>query len=174
MTVKAGQKCTAVRRIIVPEKLVEDVQIALGKNTYKTTIGDPSVEGVRMGSLAGKEQLTEVSEKVNQLAQSQDIVFGSLEEFEVVGADKNKGAFISPILFLNNDPFNKTDCHNVEAFGPVSTILPYKTIDEAIELARMGKGSLVCSIVTNNMKIAEEFVVGAASMHGRILGVKAQ
>ena len=169
MTVKAGQKCTAVRRIIVPEKLVEDVQIALGKRLAKTTIGDPSVEGVRMGSLAGKEQLTEVSEKVNQLAQSQDIVFGSLEEFEVVGADKNKGAFISPILFLNNDPFNKTDCHNVEAFGPVSTILPYKTIDEAIELARMGKGSLVCSIVTNNMKIAEEFVVGAASMHGRIL-----
>ena len=169
MTVKAGQKCTAVRRIIVPEKLAEDVQIALGKRLAKTTIGDPSVEGVRMGSLAGKEQLTEVSEKVQQLAQSQDIVFGSLEEFEVVGADKNKGAFISPILFLNNDPFNKTDCHNVEAFGPVSTILPYKTIDEAIELARMGKGSLVCSIVTNNMKIAEEFVVGSASMHGRIL-----
>tara|TARA_B100000902_G_scaffold216935_1_gene206192 strand:- start:7159 stop:9204 length:2046 start_codon:yes stop_codon:yes gene_type:complete len=169
MTVKAGQKCTAVRRIIVPEKLVEDVQIALGKRLSKTTIGNPAVDGVRMGSLAGMEQLTEVSEKVKQLAQSQDIVFGSLEEFEVVGADKNKGAFISPILFLNNDPFNKTDCHNVEAFGPVSTILPYKTIDEAIELARMGKGSLVCSIVTNDMKIAEEFVVGAASMHGRIL-----
>ena len=169
MTVKAGQKCTAVRRIIVPEKLVEDVQIALGKRLAKTTIGDPAVEGVRMGSLAGKEQLTEVSDKVKQLAQSQDIVFGSLEEFVVVGADKNKGAFISPILFLNDDPFNKTDCHNVEAFGPVSTILPYKTIDEAIELARMGKGSLVCSIVTNDMKIAEQFVVGAASMHGRIL-----
>ena len=169
MTVKAGQKCTAVRRVIVPEKLVEDVQIALGKRLSKTIIGDPSVEGVRMGSLAGKEQLTEVSEKVKQLAQSQDIVFGSLEKFEVVGADKNKGAFISPILFLNNDPFNKTDCHNVEAFGPVSTILPYKTIDEAIKLARMGKGSLVCSIITNDMKIAEEFVIGVASMHGRVL-----
>ena len=169
MTVKAGQKCTAVRRVIVPEKLVEDVQIALGKRLSKTIIGDPSVEGVRMGSLAGKEQLTEVSEKVKQLAQSQDIVFGSLEKFEVVGADKNKGAFISPILFLNNDPFNKTDCHNVEAFGPVSTILPYKTIDEAIKLARMGKGSLVCSIITNDMKIAEEFVIGSASMHGRVL-----
>jgi len=169
MTVKAGQKCTAVRRIIVPEKLVEDVQIALGKRLSKTTIGDPSVEGVRMGSLAGSEQKIEVTEKVKQLAQTQEIVYGSLEEFEVVGVDKNKGAFISPILFLNDDPFNKTDCHNVEAFGPVSTILPYKTIDEAIELARMGKGSLVCSIVTNNMKIAEEFVLGAASMHGRIL-----
>lgn len=169
MTVKAGQKCTAVRRIIVPEKLVEDVQIELGKRLSKIIIGDPTVEGVRMGSLAGKEQLTEVTEKVKQLAQSQDIVFGSLEEFEVVGADKNKGSFISPILFLNNDPFNKIDCHNIEAFGPVSTILPYKTIDEAIKLARMGKGSLVCSIITNDMKIAEKFVVGSASMHGRIL-----
>ena len=169
MTVKAGQKCTAVRRIIVPEKFVEDVQIELGKRLSKTIIGDPTVEGVRMGSLAGKEQLTEVTEKVKKLEQSQDIVFGSLEEFKVVGADKNKGSFISPILFLNNDPFNKVDCHNIEAFGPVSTILPYKTIDEAIKLARMGKGSLVCSIITNDMKIAEEFVVGAASMHGRIL-----
>jgi len=169
MTVKAGQKCTAVRRIIVPEKLVEDVQIGLGKRLAKTTIGDPSVEGVRMGALAGSEQKIEVTEKVQQLAKSQEIVYGSLEEFEVTGADKNKGAFISPILFLNDDPFNKTDCHNVEAFGPVSTILPYKTIEEAIELARMGKGSLVCSIITNDMKIAEQFVLGAASMHGRIL-----
>jgi oxepin-CoA hydrolase/3-oxo-5,6-dehydrosuberyl-CoA semialdehyde dehydrogenase len=169
MTVKAGQKCTAVRRIIVPEKLVEDVQIALGKRLAKTTIGDPSVEGVRMGSLAGNEQKIEVTEKVQQLAQTQEIVYGSLEEFDVTGADKNKGAFISPILFLNDDPFNKTDCHNLEAFGPVSTILPYKTIEEAIELARMGKGSLVCSIITNDMKIAEQFVLGAASMHGRIL-----
>jgi oxepin-CoA hydrolase/3-oxo-5,6-dehydrosuberyl-CoA semialdehyde dehydrogenase len=169
MTVKAGQKCTAVRRIIVPEKLVKDVQIALGKRLAKTTIGDPSVEGVRMGALAGSEQKIEVTEKVLQLAKSQEIVYGSLEEFEVTGADKNKGAFISPILFLNDDPFNKTDCHNLEAFGPVSTILPYKTIDEAIELARMGKGSLVCSIITNDMKIAEQFVLGAASMHGRIL-----
>jgi len=169
MTVKAGQKCTAVRRIIVPEKLVEDVQIALGKRLAKTTIGDPSVEGVRMGALAGNEQKIEVTEKVKQLSETQEIVYGSLEEFEVTGADKNKGAFISPILFLNDDPFNKTDCHNIEAFGPVSTILPYKTIDEAIELARMGKGSLVCSIITNDMKIAEQFVLGAASMHGRIL-----
>ena len=82
---------------------------------------------------------------------------------------KTKVPFFSPILFLNNDPFNNTDCHNIEAFGPVSTIIPYKNISEAIELARMGKGSLVCSIVTNDMKAAEEFVTGAASMHGRIL-----
>ena len=169
MTVKAGQKCTAVRRIIVPEKLVDDVQIALGKRLSKTIIGNPAVEGVRMGSLAGNEQKIEVTEKVKELSKTQEIVFGSLEDFEVTGANKDKGAFISPILFLNDDPFNKTDCHNIEAFGPVSTILPYKTIDEAIELANMGKGSLVCSIVTNDTKIAEKFVIGAASMHGRIL-----
>jgi oxepin-CoA hydrolase/3-oxo-5,6-dehydrosuberyl-CoA semialdehyde dehydrogenase len=169
MTVKAGQKCTAVRRIIVPEKLVEDVQIALGKRLAKITIGDPAVEGVRMGALAGNEQKKEVTDKVHQLSKSQEIIYGSLEEFEVTGADKNKGAFISPILFLNDDPFKKTDCHNIEAFGPVSTVLPYKTIDQAIELAKMGKGSLVCSIITNDMKIAEKFILGAASMHGRIL-----
>jgi oxepin-CoA hydrolase/3-oxo-5,6-dehydrosuberyl-CoA semialdehyde dehydrogenase len=169
MTVKAGQKCTAVRRIIVPEKLVEDVQIALGQRLAKTTIGDPSVEGVRMGALAGQEQVKEVKEKVEQLAKSQEIVFGDLETFEVTGADKNKGAFLSPILFLNSDPFKNTDCHNLEAFGPVSTIMPYKDLNEAIELANMGKGSLVCSIITNDDEIAKKFVMGAAPMHGRIL-----
>ncbi|MDP7027595.1 MAG: phenylacetic acid degradation bifunctional protein PaaZ [Candidatus Marinimicrobia bacterium] len=169
ITVKAGQKCTAVRRIIVPEKLVEDVQSALSRRLSKTVIGDPSVEGVRMGSLAGKPQVQEVTEKVNLLAKSQKIIFGDLNEFEVTGADKTKGAFISPILFLNESPFEKTDCHNIEAFGPVSTILPYKGLDEAIELSRMGKGSLVCSIVTADNNIAKDFVVNAASMHGRIL-----
>jgi oxepin-CoA hydrolase/3-oxo-5,6-dehydrosuberyl-CoA semialdehyde dehydrogenase len=169
MTVKAGQKCTAVRRIIVPEKLVEDVQIALGKRLSQTTIGDPSVEGVRMGSLAGLEQVKEVREKVEQLSKTQKMVFGNLDNYEVIGADKNKGAFMSPILFVNDNPFVNTDCHNIEAFGPVSTIIPYKNLDEAIELAKMGKGSLVCSIVTNDDKIAKEFVMGAACMHGRIL-----
>ena len=169
MTVKAGQKCTAIRRIIVPEKLVEDVQNALCDQLSKTIIGDPAVEGVRMGSLAGNPQVVEVSEKVNELAESQDIIYGDLENFDVVGANKNKGAFFPPILFLNDNPFEKTDCHIIEAFGPVSTILPYKNLDEAIELARMGKGSLVCSIVTTDDNIAREFTVNAASMHGRIL-----
>ena len=169
MTVKAGQKCTAIRRIIVPEKLVEDVQNALCDQLSKTIIGDPAVEGVRMGSLAGNPQVVEVSEKVNELAESQDIIYGDLENFDVVGANKNKGAFFPPILFLNDNPFEKTDCHIIEAFGPVSTILPYKNLDEAIELARMGKGSLVCSIVTSDDNIAREFTVNAASMHGRIL-----
>lgn len=169
MTVKAGQKCTAIRRIIVPEELTEDVQIALGKALAKTTMGDPQVEGVRMGALAGQEQVAEVREKVELLSKSQEIVYGSLDNFEVTGADKNKGAFLSPILFRNDDPFNKTDVHEVEAFGPVSSILPYKNIDEAIALAQMGKGSLVSSIVTADNAVAREYVVGAANMHGRIL-----
>jgi oxepin-CoA hydrolase/3-oxo-5,6-dehydrosuberyl-CoA semialdehyde dehydrogenase len=169
MTVKAGQKCTAIRRVIVPSNKIEDVQIALGKRLAKTTIGDPSAEGVRMGSLAGLEQREEVKDKILQLSKSQEIIYGDLSNFEVVGADKEKGAFLPPILFLNNDPFNKIDCHNLEAFGPVSTLMPYKGIEEAIELANMGKGSLVCSIVTADDAIAKEFVMGAAANHGRIL-----
>lgn len=169
ITTKAGQKCTAIRRVMVPADMVEDVQIALGKRLAGSTIGDPSVDGVRMGSLAGQSQREEVLEKVQQLSKTQEIIIGDIENFEVVGADKKKGAFLPPLVFLNSDPFNNTDCHNIEAFGPVSTIMPYSTIDDAIALAKMGKGSLVCSIVTADDDIAKEFVLGAASMHGRIL-----
>ncbi|HXB39351.1 MAG TPA: phenylacetic acid degradation bifunctional protein PaaZ [Bacteroidia bacterium] len=169
ITTKAGQKCTAVRRIIVPEKLVEDVHIALGKRLASNIIGDPNVEGVRMGSLAGKAQLAEVKEKVEQLSKTQKIIIGDFEKFEVKGADKNKGAFMPPIIFLNEDPFKNTDCHSIEAFGPVSTIMPYKTTDDAIQLSKLGKGSLVSSIVTADDKIAKQYVIGAACMHGRIL-----
>ena len=169
ITVKAGQKCTAVRRIMVPENLVEDVQIALGQRLAKTVVGDPAIEGVKMGALAGKEQVREVKEKVTQLLKTSELIFGNLDSVEVMGADKDKGAFMSSILLLNKFPFKNLDTHNIEAFGPVSTIMPYKTIDEAIELAKMGKGSLVCSIVTGSDKIAKDFVIGAASHHGRIL-----
>lgn len=169
ITTKAGQKCTAVRRIIVPENRVEEVRVALGKRLASNIIGDPNVEGVRMGSLAGQAQLKEVKEKVEQLSKSQKIIIGDFEKFEVKGADKNKGAFMPPIIFLNENPFKNTDCHNVEAFGPVSTIMPYKTIDDAISLAKMGKGSLVSSIITADDKIAKQYVLGSASMHGRIL-----
>lgn len=169
ITTKAGQKCTAVRRIIVPEKMVEDVQIALGKRLSQTIIGDPNVEGVKMGSLAGQAQLKEVKEKVELLSKTQKIIIGDFEKFEVKGADKHKGAFMPPIIFLNESPFKNTDCHNIEAFGPVSTIMPYKTMEDAIELSKLGKGSLVSSIVTADDKIAKQYVVGAACMHGRIL-----
>lgn len=169
ITVKAGQKCTAVRRIIVPENLIEEVQQGIMARLATTKIGDPSLEGVRMGALATRTQVDRVRESVDLLAKSQQIVFGNMDEFEVVGGDKNKGAFFSPILFRNDDPYTKTDVHSVEAFGPVSTIMPYKSLDDAIELARMGKGSLVSSIVTPDDQEARDYVVGAASMHGRIL-----
>jgi len=169
ITIKAGQKCTAVRRIIVPENLIDEVQKGIAARLALTKIGDPSVEGVRMGALATRLQVERVRANVEKLAQSQEIVFGDLDNFEVTGADKNTGAFFSPILFLNDNPFTKTDVHDIEAFGPVSTIMPYNTLDDAIELAKMGKGSLVSSIVTPNDKEATEYVVGAASMHGRIL-----
>lgn len=169
ITVKAGQKCTAVRRIIVPEKLIEDVQKGISARLASTMIGDPSQEGVRMGALATRTQVDRVRENVELLAKSQEIVYGNMDEFDVVGADKDKGAFFSPILFLNDNPYTKTDVHSIEAFGPVSTIMPYKTMDDAIELSRMGKGSLVSSIVTPNDQEAKDYVINAASMHGRIL-----
>ncbi len=169
VTTKAGQKCTAIRRIIVPADRVEDVQIALGKRLQTTVVGDPSIKEVRMGPLAGISQRNEVREKVQLLAKSQSLVIGNMDQFEVMGADKEKGAFLPPIIFLNTNPFVNTDCHNIEAFGPVSTIIPYNTIDDAIELAKMGKGSLVASIVTQDDDIAKELVLGTASMHGRIL-----
>ena len=169
MTTKAGQKCTAIRRIIVPADKVEDVQIALGKRLAGTIIGDPRVEGVRMGPLAGLGQKQEVTGRIAELAKTQAIVIGNLEAFEVKGADKNKGAFLPPIVFFNDDPFKKTDAHEIEAFGPVSTIMPYNHLDDAMALAKMGQGSLVCSIVTADDDIAKDFVLGTALMHGRIL-----
>jgi oxepin-CoA hydrolase/3-oxo-5,6-dehydrosuberyl-CoA semialdehyde dehydrogenase len=169
MTVKAGQKCTAVRRIMVPEALIDEVRTAVSKRLASTVIGDPRTEGVRMGALASAGQVKAVREAVEALNKSQEIVFGDLDNFNVVGADKNKGAFFSPILFYNDDPFNKTAVHEIEAFGPVSTIMPYKDLDDAIELAKLGKGSLVSSIVTPCNKEATEYVLGAACMHGRIL-----
>ena len=173
MTIKAGQKCTAVRRIIVPENLMEDVQKGISARLASTTIGDPMIEGVRMGALASKNQVDRVRSSVEKLMRSQEIIYGDLDKFEVLGADKSKGAFFSPILFLNSDPFNKIDCHETEAFGPVSTLMPYKTIEEAIAIANLGKGSLVSSIVTPNNKEAVEYVLGAANMHGRILVLNA-
>lgn len=169
ITTKAGQKCTAIRRIMVPENRLEEVQIALGKRLQQTKIGDPAAEGVRMGPLAGISQREEVKEKISQLLRSQEIIIGNPEQFDVTGADKEKGAFLPPVVFYNPKPFTQTDCHDIEAFGPVSTLMSYKGTEEAIELTRMGKGSLVCSLVTANSNIARDFVLGTASMHGRIL-----
>ncbi len=124
MTVKTGQKCTAIRRIMVPENLVEDVQIALGKQLDKVTIGDPRLKEVRMGALVSKAQVQSVKDQVAKLAKTAQIVYGNLDTVETVGADAEKGAFMKPILMREDNPFTNTEVHELEAFGPVSTTLP--------------------------------------------------
>ncbi len=168
MTVKCGQKCTAVRRIIVPEQYVEDVQIALGKALSQTAIGNPLNEKVRMGSLASQSQRDDVLSKLEILKQESEMVIGG-QQPEIIDGDYTKGAFISPVVFLNNQPFTNLSSHEVEAFGPVATILPYSTTEEAVAISKLGKGSLVSSITTFDDNEAKDFVIGAASHHGRIL-----
>jgi len=169
MTTKCGQKCTAIRRIVVPENLMEDVQIALGKSLEKVTVGDPRLKEVRMGALVSRKQLQEVRDRVKEIGQTAEMVFGNLEEIKTIGADASKGAFISPILMREDHPLQNLFVHETEAFGPVSTLMPYKTLEEAIKISKLGKGSLVSSIFTNDDKIAREYTVNAATHHGRIL-----
>ena len=174
MTVKAGQKCTAIRRIFVPENKMEDVWKAIALSLKQTTIGNPLNEKVRMGSLAGQIQRQEVKQQVQKILASSQIVYGSLDSVEVLDADPEKGAFLSPLLLLNEKPFESTAVHEVEAFGPVSTIMPYKDSSEAIELSKKGKGSLCSTIVTANDKIAKDYVVSAGTHHGRMLVLNAE
>jgi oxepin-CoA hydrolase / 3-oxo-5,6-dehydrosuberyl-CoA semialdehyde dehydrogenase len=174
MTVKAGQKCTAIRRIFVPQNRMEDVWKAIASSLQQTTIGNPLSEKVRMGSLAGESQRAEVRTQVQKLLASSQIVYGSLDSVEVIDADPAKGAFISPILLKNEKPFIANEVHDVEAFGPVSTIMPYKDLTEAIELSKKGKGSLCSTIVTADNRIAADYVVGAGAWHGRMLVLNAE
>jgi oxepin-CoA hydrolase/3-oxo-5,6-dehydrosuberyl-CoA semialdehyde dehydrogenase len=169
MTTKAGQKCTAVRRIIVPEKLLDDVQNALAKALTKTTVGDPSVEGVRMGALINRNQLQRVRENLDKLAGKTPVVVGNPDAFEVTGASRDAGAFLPPILLRNETPLTETISHEMECFGPVSTIMPYKNLSEAIQIAQMGKGSLVSTICSFDRSIQRDYVLEAAAWHGRIL-----
>ena len=168
MTVKCGQKCTAIRRVIVPKKLVGEVQAALSQQLKQMTIGDPQVKGVRMGPLAGKVQVEEVKERIAELSKNAEIVYGKSGRFKLTGANKKDGSFISPTLMVQSKPRRNKEVHEIEAFGPVSTIIPYKNLEDAIDLANMGKGSLVCTIATNDEKIARDYVLGAATHHGRI------
>ena len=165
MTVKAGQKCTAIRRAMVPEHLLPSVQDALIARLQKTVIGDPQAEGVRMGALATHEQIGRVEAEMNKLMAEQDLVYNP--EVNPVGATA-AGAFYTPKLFVNTDPMNKTAVHEVEPFGPVSTLMPYKTIDEAVELTAKGRGSLVTSFVSKNTSDIVAFTTEAAAFNGRI------
>jgi len=169
MTVKAGQKCTAIRRTIVPENRIEAVADALKARLAKATLGDPSVEGVRMGPLVGRSQMEDVWDKVETLKQSSELIYGGTQDFEVVGADRDKGAFFPSTLFYCNNPLTAESPHAVEAFGPVSTLMPYKDIDEAIAIAKLGRGSLAGSLVTADNAEAAKVVLGTAAYHGRIL-----
>ncbi|HEY3608295.1 MAG TPA: phenylacetic acid degradation bifunctional protein PaaZ [Pseudonocardiaceae bacterium] len=167
MTVKAGQKCTAIRRAFVPAELVDDVLAAAAARLAKVTVGNPTSEGVRMGALASLEQREEVRRSIKALQDSGGIVFGDPERVDVVDADAARGAFLSPIL-LRADP-DRAEPHEVEAFGPVSTVLPYTSVEHVIELAARGQGSLVGSVVTGDTAFARDVVLGIAPWHGRVL-----
>ena len=169
MTLKAGQRCTGIRRIFVPENKTEEVWLAVATALAKTPIGNPLNDSVRMGSLAGQTQRNEVRVQVQKLLATCKMIYGSLDNVEVIDADAEKGAFMSPVLLMNETPFASDDAHSIEAFGPVSTLMPYKNLDEAIELSKKGNGSLCSTIVTANYTIAKQYVVSAATHHGRIL-----
>ena len=169
MTTKAGQKCTAIRRTLVPEPVLSVVMAALTKRLETTTLGDPAVEGVRMGPLAARGQVSEVRRNVDAIARSAELVYGDLDDFNVVGADRTRGAFFPALLFYAKDPFGASEPHDVEAFGPVNTVMPYRTVADAIELAKKGKGSLVGSLFTADDRVAREVVFGTAAYHGRLM-----
>ncbi len=169
MTSKAGQKCTAIRRIIAPESISADLVKALSTALGDIRVGNPASKEVDMGALASLGQRDEVRERVAELSNEASVVFGNQDEFELVDADVQKGAFFMPTLLHCERPLSSTSVHSVEAFGPVSTVLPYENLDEAIELTHLGEGSLVASIVTNDDAIARELVLGSAPYHGRML-----
>jgi oxepin-CoA hydrolase/3-oxo-5,6-dehydrosuberyl-CoA semialdehyde dehydrogenase len=168
MTVKAGQKCTAIRRTIVPAGTEEAVIKAITKRLEGITIGDPAVEGVRMGPLASRAQVRDVGENAARIRAAGELVFGG-GDFNVVGADREKGAFFAPMLLSCNQPFTFSEPHDIEAFGPVNTVMPYGSVDEAVELAKLGRGSLCGSLFTADPKVARRVVLGVAPYHGRIM-----
>lgn len=169
MTSKAGQKCTAIRRIIAPASMAADVVRELSTALGGIRVGNPASKEVDMGALASHGQRDEVRSRVADLATEAEIVFGNDENFEVADADAQEGAFFMPTLLHCEKPLSSTGVHSVEAFGPVSTVLPYDNLDEAIELARLGGGSLAGSIITNDNSVARELVLGSAPWHGRMI-----
>ena len=169
MTSKAGQKCTAIRRIIAPSTIAGDVVEALVKALGEIRIGNPANKDVDMGALASQGQRDEVRDRVKELSHQANIVYGGDDDFDLVDADARKGAFFMPTLLHCERPLTSSAVHSVEAFGPVSTVLPYNDLDEAIQLSRMGEGSLVGSIITNDNNVARELVLGTAAYHGRMV-----
>jgi len=169
ITTKAGQKCTAIRRAIVPRKHIDVVASKLRERLAKIKVGDPALEGVRMGALASKDQQRDVAERVALLAQGNEIVFGAADGFAPLGEGAANGAFFAPTLLLCRDASRNSAVHDVEAFGPVSTLMPYDDLDEALALAARGKGSLVGTLVTHDPKVAAKAIPVVAAWHGRLL-----
>ncbi|MGO1973496.1 MAG: phenylacetic acid degradation bifunctional protein PaaZ [Propionibacteriaceae bacterium] len=167
MTVKAGQKCTAIRRAIVPAELVDPVIEAVSARLGRTTVGNPANEDVRMGALASLEQRTEVRKAIESLRASAEIVYGDPDHVDVVDADAERGAFLSPVLLRAGA--DAVEPHDVEPFGPVSTVIGYDTVEQAIALAARGRGSLVGSVVTHDPSVARRLTLGLAPWHGRLL-----
>ena len=168
MTGKAGQKCTAIRRVIVPEQHADAVGSRLRERLAKITVGNPKVEGVRMGALASMDQHRDVSERVEMLARGNEVLFSARDGFSPVGDGCANGAFFAPTLLLCRNALNNDAVHDIEAFGPVSTMMTYRDIDEALHLAARGKGSLVTTLVTKDPAIAAHAVPVAAASHGRV------
>ncbi|WP_293391309.1 phenylacetic acid degradation bifunctional protein PaaZ [Nevskia sp.] len=169
MTTKCGQKCTAIRRAFVPRAQLDAVVEALKARLAKVVVGDPSQAGVTMGALASLGQRDEVLKAVGRLRDVADLVFGDPQDFAVTGGDAKKGAFLSPLLLRCANPHASPAVHEIEAFGPVSTVMPYDDIDDVIALAAKGEGSLVGSLFTYDNDFARDLVMGAASYHGRLL-----
>ena len=168
MTVKAGQKCTAIRRAIVPREHLDAVAEKLKARLAKVVVGDPSVEGVKMGALASRAQQTDVGERVALLRQSAELVFGGGQDFNPIGDGVSNGAFFQPTLLLCQKPLETDSVHDVEAFGPVSTLMPYASEEEALHLAARGQGSLVGTLVTRDPQVAARMIPVAAALHGRL------
>ncbi|MCJ7592764.1 MAG: phenylacetic acid degradation bifunctional protein PaaZ [Woeseiaceae bacterium] len=169
MTSKAGQKCTAIRRIIAPAAIAGEVLEALSSALANIRIGNPQNEDVNMGPLASQGQRDEVRQRVAELSQESKLIYGGGDDFAVIDANAQKGAFFMPTLLHCEKPLTSATVHSVEAFGPVSTVLPYDNLEDAIELSRLGGGSLAQSIFTNDNKVARELVLGTAAYHGRML-----
>ena len=169
VTTKAGQKCTAIRRVMVPDPLVEPVVAAISDRLAQVTLGRPDEEATRMGPLASLDQRTEVLARIAELQADAEIVIGNPDDIRLASGDPESGAFLNPVLLLSREPLAASTVHDVEAFGPVATLMPYGDIEEAVELARRGKGSLVSSVFTDDPGIAEAAVLGLAPFHGRVL-----
>lgn len=167
MTAKAGQKCTAIRRILVPAEHREAVIEAISEKLGKTPVGDPRAEGTRMGALASLAQREDVLEKARQIGTEARCVFGG-DGFTLAGVDVKAGAFVSPMLFACDDPDAAEKVHSVEAFGPVSTVMAYRDLEHATALANRGAGSLVASVFTRDPDVARQVVIASGAFHGRL------